>query len=156
MLWAGDKMAAAVAEEPLAKSGMNPNNRSALRRARQLSCYPDGGRHEVQSVALIASNPQALSGAHDPELVLHLVGSHHGCGRPFVPVATDYEPVEVAVRHGNLELAASSVHRLERLDSGVSDRFWRLVRRYGWWGLVYLEAVMRLADHRRSEAETYE
>jgi len=64
-------------------------------------------------------------------------------------VVADDESVKVEI----LGMSATSATGLERLDSGVPERFWRLVRRYGWWGLAWLEALMRLADHRSSEAE---
>jgi len=82
--------------------------------------------------------------------LLHLIGSHHGRCRPFAPVVKgDSNPV--AVRYDSW--TASSDHGLERAGSGVCDRFWRLTRRYGWFGLAYLEALVRLADWRESEVE---
>jgi len=68
----------------------------SYREARRLSCYPDGGRHEAQSIPLINAAPAALE-SHDRDLVLHLVGSHHGCGRPFMPVIHDPDPQSVSI-----------------------------------------------------------
>jgi CRISPR-associated endonuclease/helicase Cas3 len=85
----------------------------------------------------------------DRELLLHLVASHHGRCRPFAPVVEDLDPVEVRYERS----VTSSDHKLESLASGISERFWKLTRRYGWYGLAYLEMLVRLADHRRSEEE---
>jgi CRISPR-associated endonuclease/helicase Cas3 len=68
-------------------------------------------------------------------------------------VVEDREAVEVTFALDGHTFAANSRTRLERLDSGVPDRYWRLVRHFGWWGLAWLEAILRLADHRRSEWE---
>ena len=153
MLHGGNSWAAQAAGVLLAKSGDLPTSRRERRRASRESGYPAGGRHELLSVRLIESVPGLLEPAHDGELVLHLVASHHGLCRPFAPVVFDREPVTVEEKILGYRMSGSSATGLERLDSGVSERFWRLVRRYGWWGLAWLEALMRLADHRCSEAE---
>ncbi len=111
-----------------------------------------GCRHELLSVRMI-ENSGLLESAHDEDLVLHLVASHHGHCRPFAPVVDNGNPVEVEETILGRRMSACTDTKLERLDSGVPERFWRLVRRYGWWGLAYLEALMRLADHRRSAEE---
>ncbi|HEX4137894.1 MAG TPA: type I-U CRISPR-associated helicase/endonuclease Cas3 [Bryobacteraceae bacterium] len=131
--------------ELLAKSGMD---RAVIERARRLSGYPKGGRHELMSVALLMNDKAEITDI-DQDLLLHLVGSHHGRCRPFASVEADSQPVEVK----HQERVAGSDHKLEGLASGISERFWNLTRRYGWYGLAYLEMLVRLADHRRSEEE---
>lgn len=157
-LHGGDEVAAAAAPALLAKSDANPRNKAARERARVRARYPKGTRHEMLSVAMITSTDklkdEAVRRCLDWDLVIHLVASHHGFARPFAPIAEDdAEPAEVRLTHGKCELRAWSDHDLHRLDSGIADRFWLLVRRYGWHGLAYLEAILRLADHRRSEEE---
>ena len=142
--------------EFLAKSAEMPKTRAAYERARTASGYPQGGRHELLSVRLAESALALLPERDDlRDLVLHLIASHHGHGRPFAPVVFDEQEQAVPVR---FELRGQQMHwcgptGLERLDSGVADRYWRLVRRYGWWGLAWLEALLRLADWRQSEGE---
>ena len=138
----------------LAKSARMPKTQAMRQRACEDSGYPRGGRHELLSVRLAESVPALLPEDDDlRDLVLHLVASHHGYCRPFAPVVSDDKelPVEYEL-HGH-RLWWRGPTRLERLDSGTADRYWRLTQRHGWWGLAWLEALLRLADWRRSEWE---
>ncbi len=145
----------------LAKSGMASESKAEHRRAQRLSGYPPSTRHEAQSLAMIeTAREQVAEMAHDLDLVMHLVASHHGHCRPFVPPTEDPEPVEVALAahasgtFGALAFrATTSAHQLHRLDTPLADRFWSLVSKYGWLELCWLEAILRLADHRASEDE---
>ena len=87
--------------------------------------------------------------------MLHLIATHHGYCRPFAPPVTDREslPVSMTSIAAGERLTTSSRTALERVDSGVSDRFWDLGRRFGWWGLAYLETLLRVADHQASRVE---
>lgn len=159
-LHGGDEVAAAMAPALLAKSGANARNRVAIERARRRARYPKGTRHEMASTAMVDASDalRTLAAARgcDWDLLLHLIASHHGFARPFAPVPEDdLEPLIVAVVHGGIPLATRSDHALHRADSGIADRFWSLIRRYGWHGLAFLEAMLRLADHRRSEEEEH-
>lgn len=135
----------------LAKSAQFCRNREA----RTAAGYPSGGRHELLSVRLAESAPDMLPQDEDLRaLVLHLVASHHGFCRPFAPVVFDEDSIEV-----NCDLVEGyEMHwkgptQLERIDSGVSERFWNLTRKYGWWELAWIEALLRTADWRRSAWE---
>ena len=140
--------------EPLAKSAEMPRGRLARARARTDSGYPVDGRHELLSVRLAESAPASLPDSEDlRDLTLHLIASHHGYCRPFAPVVRDDQCVPVSIEWRGHRMQWTGPTALERLDSGVADRYWRLVRRYGWWGLAWLEALLRLSDWRRSEWE---
>ncbi len=148
-------------ETPWAKSAMPSGAKAAHRVAALRSGYPRGGRHEVQSLAMIMTSAPALeSKASNFDLVLHLVASHHGYCRPLAPVTMDPAPVEVSLPehvHPSGWRASFPVtdsnHGLHRLDSRLADRFWQLCRKFGWLELCWLEAILRLADHRASETE---
>jgi len=147
---AGGDFIAASRAGLLAKSDRLHSTPRARQRARRLSGYPEGYRHEMLSVRMLESAPSLMESARDRDLVLHLIASHHGHCRPFSPFVTDERPIDVTWDYQGTVLHASSDTQMERLDSGVAERFWNLVRRYGWWALSYLEAILKLADWKAS------
>lgn len=147
MLHGGSPWLAEAAAEPLAKSGMDPTNRVAMRRARDRSGYPRGMRHEALSSRIIAASLAAADAASlDPELVIHLAASHHGRSRPLFPPVVDDCPATVSVPESADEFGTAEV-----VDWDAPSRFVRLNQRYGHWGLALCEAVVRLADMAASE-----
>ena len=139
----------------MAKSG-NPSPPGAWERAD----LPDRWRHEALSVRLALAHPR-FADAHDPELVLWLIGTHHGLGRPFFGFADAADDASVPDVRCCLGVAAWQPGAGPGPQSLAFDfhghdwaaMFDRLKRRYGIWGLARLETILRLADHRASERE---
>lgn len=157
MLWRQDRTFAALVsgggKRIIAKSDGQPTTPGERRAARLRAQLPDGFRHEMLSVQL-AERCDTLAESNSPsDLALHVVAAHHGYARPLAPVVIDDEPPDVTVDGLSLTSNARRDRPPHRLDSGIAERFWRLTRRYGWWGLAYLEAVLRLADQQASARE---
>lgn len=170
MLRGGSEIEYFKEDTPWAKSAMSPGARAARRVARERSGYPGGGYfHALQSVAMLDGQATVLAEwlkkgdstrELDLDLVLHLVASHHGECRPFAPVVVDSAPIQIALAghfssvFGRIDFSEiPSNPKLHRLDSALGDRFWTLTAKYGWLELCWLEAMLRLADHRASEEE---
>ena len=115
--------------------------------------YPKGMRHEFASVAMILSNPNILERAHDTDLVLHLVSTHHGHGRPLPSIINDPAPGTLRFEHDGHPMESPSDLTESSIALEMAERFWCLIDQYGYYGLVWLETVLRLADHRQSAEE---
>lgn len=150
LLHQGDELAALAAEEPLAKSASIPASPAQRRALREASGLPERFRHEMLSTQLANEQPNLPTDEASKDLFLHLIASHHGHARPLAPICEDPEPPPVLGKLGEKSLSLSRDDRRKwiahRVDSGLADRFWRLTRRHGWWGLAYLEAILRLGD----------
>ena len=151
LLRQGDEIAAASADTPLAKSGFIPESPARRLAVREASGLPRDFRHEMLSVQLATRFAPPPENGHELDVLLQLIASHHGHARPFAPSSPDPTPPAVSGRVGSTPVELGAKERASqpppyRLDSGLADRFWRMNRRYGWWGLAYLEAIMRLSD----------
>ncbi len=133
-------LAATAKDKVLAKSGRDPSQWQSG----ATFGYPRGARHEFVSVRLFES--AGLADGERGDLARFLIGTHHGRGRPFPPVMYDPDPVDVTMPFNGKSATVSSDHGLYRLDGGWVDLFWKMVRRHGWWGIAYLEALLITAD----------
>ncbi|MFE7427660.1 type I-U CRISPR-associated helicase/endonuclease Cas3 [Streptomyces sp. NPDC057545] len=156
MLCAGDRLLAESLPEPRAKSGMDPADHTARRRAARLAQWEPDMRHEALSAlavtAWLNTRPDHPRG-HDDDLLVHLVAAHHGHARPLLPPVTDPSPQPVTCTmpdHQQITINSADMG----IDWNTPNRFHTLNRHYGPWGLALLEAALRLADMACSEEGT--
>ena len=104
----------------------------------------DGGVHlpdvEEQRVAALGAIAALMERTQQPKFQcgeLHLGAVHHGYGRPHFPAERAFDPDATSE---NCDAIAAEVPR----------RFARLQRKYGRWGLAYLESLLRAADYAAS------
>jgi CRISPR-associated endonuclease/helicase Cas3 len=153
MLRGTTPFAAMASDMFLAKSGSIPSSAAARRAAKERAELPVGFRHEMLSLQMAESCVGITALPTHPilhALALHLIATHHGYGRPFFPLVEDEAPLDVSLPMNGKTITVTGAERLEHpihaLDSGIAERFWQMNRRYGWWGIALLEALLRLAD----------
>ena len=138
----------------IAAAAFHDAGKAALRWQRAFNALPEGGpyaktsgplnlgilngyRHEFQSV-LIADD-KGLNGIDRSslrfDLALHLIAAHHGNARPAIGIeGCDRLPPSAAARRAR----------------EIAERFARLQRKLGPWGLAWWESLLRAADRRAS------
>lgn len=118
--------------KPYAKSGYD-SERKRMWKPYELTDY----RHEFGSLVDVErENLLESVELHDPdlkELVLHLIAAHHGRARPHFPADEAFDP------DGHTAIC-------EWIARETPRRFAKLQRKYGRWGLAYLESLLRAAD----------
>ena len=129
----------------LAKSDAPRHRWEAMRVS---SGWPRGGRHEDLSARLVLAWLAQAPDWGSPlqrDLLVHLVISHHGKGRPLVPPATDGTTGSVSGVVEGVSVTADA--DLAVVDWEQPGRFHRLQMQLGPWGLAMLEAIVIRADH---------
>jgi CRISPR-associated endonuclease/helicase Cas3 len=91
-------------------------------------------RHEFSSLLDIEKDDEFCRQSDNvQELVRHLIAAHHGRARPHFSANEAFDP-------------GSSEKLWNEIGQEVPRRFARLQRKYGRWGLAYLESLLRAAD----------
>jgi CRISPR-associated endonuclease/helicase Cas3 len=113
-----------VGKRPLAKNTRAPNVKAL-----------GGYRHELGSLQWVERDGEfATLDENLRDLVLHLVAAHHGRARPVLTTAG----------------AEENPSKLRQRARDVALRYDRMARRFGPWGLAWLESLLRAADVRAS------
>ncbi len=95
----------------------------------------EGYRHELGSLPVAEADPRVRALPPDlADLCLHLIASHHGFARPLLRTDGCDAPPSLLVARAQ----------------AIALRFTRVERRFGPWGLAWLEAVLRAADQQAS------
>ena len=123
--WAGNPL--------FAKSG----KLSGRRGLREVYRHEFGSLVDVLSIEEHHAEFRKLS-ADMQDVALHLIATHHGRGRPHFPPDEATHP--------------ANGKNADRIAREVPRRFARLQRKYGRWGLAYLESLLRAADYAASAA----
>ena len=95
-----------------------------------------GYRHEWGSVRT-AEQTKVVAEHAERDLILHLIGAHHGRCRPDFPVDG----------HDKAQMTTADANRS---NADAARRFDALQRRFGRWGLAWLEALVKCADVKAS------
>lgn len=118
----------------------NPPGKPMAKSGGEMKRDPSGYRHEFGSLrqfidAFTAQQLRDQAGNPIPQevfdLAMHLIATHHGRGRPHFPKG-GFDP--------------DAEERSDEIHTESIGRFARLQRRYGWWGLAWLENLLRCAD----------
>ena len=130
----------------MSKSDIPRWRRDAARRA---AGYPAGGRYEELSRRLAAAwidHADAQLTADETDLLLHLIASLHGRGRPLLVGTDDPLPSDVGIGHEIGEHTVVASRCLTDTDWSQPGRFARVNLQYTPWGVAALEALLRQAD----------
>jgi CRISPR-associated endonuclease/helicase Cas3 len=126
----------------IGNTGYNPTDPEAIFAKSGASMHSrnlaENYRHEFGSlIDAVKDNEFAALSSDEKEIVMHLVAAHHGRARPHFPAEEIFD-------------YASTPTDAVVLATAVPRRFGRLQRRFGRWGLAWLESLLRAADYAAS------